>query len=355
MRKIKVLFYHFGIVQDKNAQSLISREIALRLDPTKFDCTFFYRGTADPRLVSAGHITLKWIPPRGGSIFMGYHLILGKFDILVYPPVGKMLDLYSSLVSVFGREKKIIKSFEMVSESSQTYSKADIALITDASFCYAISPFIAESVKQTLGIEVSVLPLGVDSSRFHFVNRPQNSKPVQIIDVATIQSRKQTHVVLDLANKIGADLAEFHIVGDLIGPVEYRDELLRRKTDEGLNHVHFHGKVVHAELPKWLNRSDILILPSRLEGLPKITLEAAATGLPCVIFDDYRTPSVVDGVTGFQVNTFDQFYSRLVLLIENPNLRQEMGRAATAHVQQFDWDNVIEQYEEMLLDVDAHD
>jgi glycosyltransferase involved in cell wall biosynthesis len=44
-----------------------------------------------------------------------------------------------------------------------------------------------------------------------------------------------------------------------------------------------------------MRESDILLVPSRLEGIPRVTLEAAAAGLPAVVFDDYQTPSVLLG------------------------------------------------------------
>jgi glycosyltransferase involved in cell wall biosynthesis len=49
---------------------------------------------------------------------------------------------------------------------------------------------------------------------------------------------------------------------------------------------------------------------------------------------------VVDGRTGFQVETFDNMVSKVRLLLAEPSLRQRLGEAAVTHVRQFDW-NVI--------------
>ena len=93
--------------------------------------------------------------------------------------------------------------------------------------------------------------------------------------------------------------------------------------------------------PGLLKNFDILVLPSRLEGVPKVTLEAAASGMPCVIFDDYQSPSVIDGITGFQVNTFEQMVERVRLLVDDQQLRWEMGTRAAEHVKKYDWGTVI--------------
>jgi len=93
---------------------------------------------------------------------------------------------------------------------------------------------------------------------------------------------------------------------------------------------------------------------ARLALIDKVTLEAAATGLPCIVFDDYRTPAVVDGVTGFQVKTFEEMLDKLKLLIENRELRLQMGAAAVKHIQQFDWDRVVKQWAEVFEQVAQH-
>jgi hypothetical protein len=51
------------------------------------------------------------------------------------------------------------------------------------------------------------------------------------------------------------------------------------------------------------------------------------------VFRDYQTPSVLDGVTGFQVNTLEEMLSRLVQLIADPVLRTTVGRNARKHAE----------------------
>jgi len=88
-----------------------------------------------------------------------------------------------------------------------------------------------------------------------------------------------------------------------------------------------------------------------LEGIPKVTLEASATGLPCVVFHDYETPSVVDGKTGFQVRTFEEMVDRLCTLVQDAKLRSEMSAAARVHACSFDWDIVAHIWEQAYLQI----
>ena len=136
-----------------------------------------------------------------------------------------------------------------------------------------------------------------------------------------------------------------------MGDPDYYSRLLRLKSAKSLDNVYFHDKVLHSDLPTTLQDHDIFILPSRLEGVPRITLEAAATGLPCIIFDDYQSPSVIDGVTGFQVRTFEQMVDRVRLLVQDHQLRGEMGLKAAEHAKKFDWSLVITPIEKFFQDM----
>jgi len=71
------------------------------------------------------------------------------------------------------------------------------------------------------------------------------------------------------------------------------------------------------------------------------------------VFRDYETPSVIDGVTGFQIGTIEGMMQALAKLIADPSLRQRMGEAARKHVASFDWDLVSQQWQNAYLEIGA--
>jgi glycosyltransferase involved in cell wall biosynthesis len=85
----------------------------------------------------------------------------------------------------------------------------------------------------------------------------------------------------------------------------YGDELLARAEAAGVaDRVAFLG--YREDAPSILAAADVLVLPSRDEGLPLVVLEAMATGRPVVATSVGGTPElIVDGETGLLVPSGD--------------------------------------------------
>ena len=71
------------------------------------------------------------------------------------------------------------------------------------------------------------------------------------------------------------------------------------------------------------------------------------------MFRDYETPSVIDGITGFQVTTLEDMMQALGKLIDDHSLRERMGAAARKHMEKFDWNVVSRQWQSAYLEIAA--
>lgn len=120
--------------------------------------------------------------------------------------------------------------------------------------------------------------------------------------------------------------ARFVLVGDtdLHNPAAISAEQLAAWHSEGA--VSWQG--FSDAMPTVFARSTIVCLPSYREGLPKVLLEAAASGRPIVTTDTNGCREVVShGVNGLlvPVRSSLELADALQLLIENPELRRRMG------------------------------
>lgn len=104
--------------------------------------------------------------------------------------------------------------------------------------------------------------------------------------------------------------------------------------------ISFLGWVGETQARQLLAESDVLVLPSRNEGLPMAILEAMAYGLPVVATPvGSITDAIADGDTGLLVPVGDQeALARAILkLVENPSLRLHIGaRAREQYLSMFD-------------------
>ena len=349
MRPIKILFNAWADHDNTNFQSLNARDIAVRLDPQRFASAFFALGEPKPELENQPQIKIIRIPRRLGSLVMAAHMAWGSYDLIYYPPIGRQRKLLK-LFKIIGRKIRVVFPLEATAQQLLAVEPAlrnDILnVLFTSDIRFAIGQNIAKTMETEFGLKMPVIPVGIDTKTFSFIDRRNHTFPINILYLGTIQQRKQVHLIMDLAKQINPAITNFHIIGYPLGDHSYYDSLLKRKADEGLDHVFFHGKMIHSKIPHNLKNYDILVLPSRLEGVPKVTLEAAASGMPCVIFDDYQSPSVIDGITGFQVNTFEQMVERVRLLVDDQQLRWEMGTRAAEHVKKYDWGTVIKLLED---------
>lgn len=352
MDKVRVLFLPMVDAGNTNAQSLNVREIVLRLDPERFQTTLWYEREPDPRLQDRPGIRLLRLPSRGKSRQILSEMLAG-YDIISYVDYSPASYLFLHLPRLLRRGAKAVFHAEaptaQMVNPSRTLRFLFEGIFLRCDVYTGITEFVARDIASNIKKKVShVLPVGVDTGLFTPPAKRENSSPV-VLFAGTVIERKGPQYVVDAAAQFPNVI--FRVVG--AGRHGFEEILQQRITQMGVKNVRLDGSKTQSQMLEIMRTSDIFLLPSRLEGIPKVTLEAAATGLPCIVFRDYETPSVVDGVTGFQVGTLDEMMQALGKLIADHSLRERMGTAARKHMENFDWDVVGRQWQNAYLEIAA--
>jgi glycosyltransferase involved in cell wall biosynthesis len=105
---------------------------------------------------------------------------------------------------------------------------------------------------------------------------------------------------------------------------------LRRQHRTNPNIV-FYGRLPQPEVFEVLRKSRIMVHPSKLDGLPRATVEAMACGLPVVALRETIEGGIPLGA-GFLVSEAALPHA-VELLLADDALRMRMGRAARQHVE----------------------
>jgi len=120
---------------------------------------------------------------------------------------------------------------------------------------------------------------------------------------------------------------------------------------EGFGNLSFPGNLQPLELAEAFRSADLFVMPSGSEGVPKVTQEAAACGLPVVLFGYYEAPSVIDGENGYVVWDDEQFYHRVAELLDDAPLRSKMSSKGKSMAQEWSWDVIALRWEAKILEV----
>jgi glycosyltransferase involved in cell wall biosynthesis len=102
-----------------------------------------------------------------------------------------------------------------------------------------------------------------------------------ILFVGNLVAVKGVDVLIDALASMGARGKRFNCV--IVGEGSLRADLQRRAESKGIAPcVRFVGARPLAELADWYRAADLVVLPSRSEGVPNVLLEASACGAPFV-------------------------------------------------------------------------
>ena len=136
----------------------------------------------------------------------------------------------------------------------------------------------------------------------------------------------------------------------LVGPIDKENPsgIPKKKIEEWQEQKTIKYLGEQKDIKGILFATDIFVLPSYGEGVPKVLLEAGAMGKPLITTDVAGCREVVENnVNGFLVKEKDSqdLAEKLEILIKDKDLREKMGRASREKMErEFDVREVVRSY-----------
>lgn len=179
----------------------------------------------------------------------------------------------------------------------------------------------------------------------HHVPSPQ--KNFSILYVGRLAPEKNIKLLIHAAALLRRQGIEFalHIAGD--GPL--RTQLNNLVAALGLEtNVTFLGHMKPEQLTAYYTSADVFVLPSVMETLSLVAIEAMSFGKPLIVTDriSCATELVEDGKNGFIVDAenAERMAEKLKLLASDISLRDKMAAASLSKSEFFSPENVVRQH-----------
>lgn len=138
----------------------------------------------------------------------------------------------------------------------------------------------------------------------------------------------------------------------LIGDGALQDSIEAYIAEKKLNdNIILPGWIDHDSLPHFLNRMELLVIPSDTEGLPNIMLEAMACGTPVLATPVGAIPDVIiDGKTGFimENNSSGCIAENIARVLDSSNLDQIAEKGRQFVDENFSFDSTVVPWKEMF-------
>lgn len=225
----------------------------------------------------------------------------------------------------------------------------------------AISRFLADWAR-TMGAkcQIEIIPNGVDVELF--------SKRITMGEMMILEKelgKKERDVFLITTsrlvhkNAVGDVIASLNFLPENVkflilgtGPLKWKLKAQAAKVS-GVDRVRFLEFIPHAEMPKYLQASDIFVRPSLSEGLGNSFLEAMAAGIPVIGtpvggIPDYLT----DGETGLfcEVHNPRSIAQKVEKLIKDFESREYIIKHAQEMVvKNYHWKMIAEKMAKLML------
>jgi glycosyltransferase involved in cell wall biosynthesis len=202
---------------------------------------------------------------------------------------------------------------------------------------------------------LTVIPNGIDVDRFATAGRGNLEQfgvsPSRriLLYIGRLHPQKGLTDLLQAMPEVLRELPNHDLL--LVGDGSEREALQSLARRLGIEHrVHFAGW--RPDVPAILAGAEMVLLPSRWEGMPNVLLEAMASGKPVVATRAEGVDELLGDTSLEQtvpLGDMREFTERIAAIASNPNLASDLARRNQLRARQFSWERMVAQYEHLYF------
>lgn len=341
MKKIKLFLG--GYVNFPNAQNINCMNIARYINKDLFEVHVMYTPKMPidkKRYKNEGiHLHRLWHHRFVWYWSKWLTMWIGNYDIYYLP---KLESVDRNFARRFKGKKCFIASVEgVITETTNNSDEFRTYYMEDMTDFFSISYCIEESVEKYWGRKSKVLPLGIVSDN---ILGGEKRRINQIIWVANIKANKRPQYLIQCAEMF----PELKFI--MIGDGDMRQEISDRIKGENIYNIKMLGRISNEDVYANMDKSDLLLMTSEYEGLPKVIQEAAQCSVPSIyIAENYSVDFIENGKNGYAVYSIDEMIEKIEYLVNHPDEYREMAEMSKKGISKYQWENIISDYEEFFI------
>lgn len=287
--------------------------------------------------------------------FYVWHLLTHRYDFLwiYFAGYGEAEALTIARQQKFG----VVFHFPYDEVPHRYREFQRFGLVQRAAQIVSVSRFVADGVRESLGLDSTVIHHGVDTQRF--APDPNARQQVRqslgldaetplLLTAAALEERKGIQWVLRALPEVVRQCPQVAYI--VVGDGDYRAELERITHALGLDRVvRFLG--VRERVDPFYQAADLTLLLSHGEASSLTVLESLACAVPVITSQHPPFDELIESEHGIMVDENDASAVAAAineLLCDRPK-RRAMGDAGRKHVlADFTWERVGNQYQQLL-------
>ncbi len=190
--------------------------------------------------------------------------------------------------------------------------------------------------------KIAVIPNGIDTDQFHPRIGNRTTGAIKLVCVSRFVKGKGVEYIIRAMGILVKETPDLHLT--LVGDGPERACICDLIESLGLtDNVSIIDFVPYDKMPRVFQDSDIFVLPSLHEGVPRTALEAMSCGLPVVISDFSHLRDLIDGGgLMFPMKDVRALADNLRTLIADKDKRAKMGQKARERiVREYSWERTV--------------
>ncbi len=302
-------------------------------------------------------ISLPSLPIRGldafiSSAFGAIYAAFGNYDVVHFHALGPAL--FSWIPKLFSSAKVIVtcqgldwQRAKWGKFSSWLIRSGERNAVKYADEMVVVSKALDAYFQQTYGIYTNYIPNGPGNyaesdSNFTYGKSLGLATGRYILYLGRLVPEKRPELLIKAFKKLQPDGWKLVLAGGISDTAKYTAKLL--EMSNGSNRIIFTNEIKGRKLAEIVRGAGLFVLPSDLEGLPLVMLEAMQEGIPVLASDIPPHKQLIGSNRGllFEAGKVDSLVEGLERALAQPSELQAMAKRAQQYIKAYySWDKIV--------------